>query len=37
MEYRALQASPQSVGGVEGILHQFGAHVISDRPSGDPP
>jgi hypothetical protein len=37
MEYRTGQRAPQSVSGVERILHQFGAHVLSDRPPRHPP
>jgi hypothetical protein len=37
MEYSTVQAAPQRGSGVEGILDEFGAHVLSDRPSGDPP
>ena len=33
MEYGTSQTAPHCVGGFERILDEFGAHVLSDRPS----
>src|ERR1700741_1045364 len=37
MEYSTGQSSPQSGGGAQGVLNEFGAHMLSDRPPGHPP
>ena len=37
VEDRSGQAAPQVEGGFDGVLDQFGAHVVAHRPAGDPP
>jgi hypothetical protein len=33
---RPVEAAPGPLGGVEGIDNEVGAHVIADRPAGQP-
>jgi hypothetical protein len=36
MEDRALEAAPGRGGSHERVLDEFGAHVVGDRPPGEP-